>query len=302
MKLHYHSVKKLIIIAGITIFLPVITKEIEVKSANNFDQLVVRHNYALVMVYEFDREIKKDRDLKRKIEGLESMFEDLSDRYKYEEGGLAFLKVNKAKSDLNMISRDLEVKEIPAFFLFEDGELIKDNGKPVYVAGFINRDTLEEFIDNYVGSDLARSIKSKERKRARRRQEAEKESYYAPYYYADPYFYGFYPYAYGYPYGYPYYGVGFYYGSGKYYGGHGGRRYYGGHRGSPRKGMGRGPRGGRSAGRPGGMRSRMPRGGMRAGGPRGGMRSGGMRAGGMRGGSRGGMRGGGMRGGRGGRR
>jgi len=282
MKLHYHNIllRGLLIIVTIGITTATEAREIVVKSAKKFDQLVVRNNYAIVMVYQSDREIEKNQTLKRKLDRLESMFKHLSKKYKYEEGGLVFLKVNRAKSDLDMIARDLDVTQVPAFFLFEDGESVKDKGKPVLLIGFVTRDNLETFINAHLGQDLEETIEDKEKIRKKRRQEAEAESYYSPYYYPNYYSYGYYP---G--------GVGFFFGGGRrfhsgrgrrFHGG-GGRRFHGVRRGGSRGGFHRG-------GRPGGMRGvgRRP----------GGMRSGGMRGGGMR---RGGMRGG-MRGGRGGRR
>ncbi len=284
MKLHYHNIllRGLLVIASIGITSTIGAREIVVKSARKFDQLVVRNNYAIVMVYQSDREIEKNQTLKRKLDRLESMFKNLSERYKYEEGGIVFLKVNRAKSDLDMIARDLDVTQVPAFFLFEDGESVKDNGKPVSLVGFVTRDNLEIFINTHLGKDLEETIKDKEKIRERRREEAQAESYYDPYY--SDYYPGYYP-GYGY---YPYGGIGFYFGGGR------GRRFRGGRRG------GIGFRGGR------GRRIRMRRGGrgrrirMR-GGRRGGIGFRGGRRGGI--GFRGGRRGGiGMRGGRGGRR
>jgi len=295
MKLHYHNIllRGLLAIMAIGITTATGAREIAVKSAKKFDQLVVRNNYAIVMVYQSDREIEKNKTLKRKLDRLESMFKHLSEKYKYEEGGLVFLKVNRVKSDLDMIARDLDVTQVPAFFLFEDGESVKDNGKAVSLIGFITRDNLETFINTHLGQDLEETIEDKEKIRKKRRQEAEAESYYSPYYYPNYYPYGYYPYDY------PHGGIGFYFGGGRRFHSGRGRRFHSGRGRRFHGGGGRRFHGVRRGGSRGGFR----RGG-RSGGMRGvGRRSGGMRSGGMRGGGRGGMRSGGMRGGmRGGRR
>jgi len=260
MKCQYNNVllNGLFVVLSIGITCSTFTREIIVRSDQKFDQLVIRHNYAVVMFYQFDKKARKDPTLKRKMDRLASIFKSLSKNYKYEEGGLVFLKVNTVKNDLAMVSRDLGVTQVPAFLLFEDGESIKDNvGKPVSLVGFISRADLKMFIDTHLGEEIEESVKEKEKIRKKRQEEAQLQPYYYPYSY---------PYSY-YPYDYYPYGVGFYFGGGRRFH-RGGRRFHGGRH----------------------VRSRG--GGMR----RGGMRGGGRRAGGMRG-RRGGMRSGGMRGG-----
>ena len=272
MKCQYNNIllNGLFMVLSIGITYAIFAREITVRSDRKFDQLVIRHNYAVVMFYQSDKKVRKDPTFKRKMDRLENIFKSLSERYKYEEGDLVFLKVNIAKNDLAMVSRDLDVTQVPAFLLFEDGESIKGNiGKPVSLVGFISRDDLGMFIDAHLGEQIEEIVEEKEKIRKQRREEARLQSYSYPYSY---------PYSY-YPYGYYPYGVGFYFGGGRRFHG-GGRRFHGGRHAGSRGGGIR-----RSGMHRGGMRGRRA-GGMR----RGGMRGGGRRAGGMRGGMRGGGR------------
>lgn len=173
-------------------------RDISVSSERKFYNRVMRNRLAVVMFYREDDVMKQDPLLQQKIDNLENIFESLSKVGRYQEGDLVFLKANISRGDLDELSNEFGVKELPAFLLFRNGVAIRDMDTKkavmwVPALGEVTDRGLSAFIAQHLDKDIDRNI----RKRAKRLRSRR-------YYYGGPYFYG--------GWGYPYYGYGPYYG------------------------------------------------------------------------------------------
>ena len=214
-------------------------------SERTFDRLIVRNDLVVAMFYESSSELRKDRAERKRIQRFERMFKNLSNRSRYKETKVAFLRVNVAKKGMADVAQEYGIEEVPAFVLFDGGELIEvAAGKPTKLVGYVSRHQLQEFIEQNLKDEIDEVLKEKEERRRRRREEAVERSYYYGYGYS-PYYS---PYYYGYGFS-PYYG-GYGLGLGFSFGGRHHRRHGGHHRGGHRgRGRGRGHGRGRGRGR-----------------------------------------------------
>lgn len=214
-KINYVSLCAIVVL--VCTFIALFARVQSGSSERELDNKIIKNNFVVVMFYRKGKEEKSDKELRSKLERLDSTYDSLSAKTKYKDAGVAFVRMNIVKEELEEVARIYGVRELPAFIVFENGKQAVDNeGKPAILKGFATRADLTNFIETYIGEEIDAYLRDKEQERARRREEdAYYRATYAPYYYY-PYYYGYPYYGYGY---YPYYhrpgfGFGFHFGGG----------------------------------------------------------------------------------------
>jgi hypothetical protein len=215
-------------------------KDIEEKSKNN--------PYLVLFAYKKDLYNKKDRAFKQKIDRISKTIENLAKRKEYLMTGVRFAKAGADESFWTTLTQKTpENKDMHniCFFIFAHADLMQINNTTAYICGEQGSANLKEFIDEYLGDEIANTMKIMEeekRKQAAEDDETDSQSrtsihVYSPAYY-DPYYYNWgYPWhSYGPGWGYSYwggYGHRPHYNRGWHGGGHhrSGGRHGGGHRG-----------------------------------------------------------------------
>jgi len=179
----------------------------KVRSDNKFYDRIMKRQLAVAMFYKEDKETRKDKDLREKVNRLERMFSVIGKQGYYKEGGVSFVKANSKYDMIKELAESFSITTLPAFLLFKNGVHLKDKkGNPIILAGWPTFEQVEDFIRGHFEKDIEKNIRRRA-ERLRRLREAQRMSYL----YYRPYFYG----------GWPYWG----YGSGwGWYGGWGGRR------------------------------------------------------------------------------
>jgi hypothetical protein len=172
------------------------------------------YSYTVVVLYNENRETRKDCDYKRSLKSLFKTIAVMSQASLYQQGNLQFIKVNVDQDCLDELQSDYAVTNAPAFLLFKNGAVVKnpttDNRAVLY--GFASAGKLRTFIDKYLREDLQQVV---DLKIEDRRIRAQMLDYYWGAYWAGGWGYGGPCGAWGYPYGgYPCGGTSFYCGVG----------------------------------------------------------------------------------------
>lgn len=180
-----------------------IDQHVAVQNANEFDRLIKKYPYAVVLF--------SGNDAKGKL--FTRVLGDASNKRRYRDMNVVFILVDSSLKD---IMQEYKAHDLPVFMLFIDGALVRtDSNKTAVLRGDeIGFYDLKEFIDTFFvsssddTSDTEYVVERPERIVVSKPYY--KRTYYRPYYYGYPYWGGYYG---GYPYWYPYSGVGFgYYG------------------------------------------------------------------------------------------
>ena len=177
-------------------------KDIEEKSKNN--------PYLVLFAYKKDLYTKKDRAFKQKIDRISKSVENLAERKEYLMTGVRFAKASADESFwMTLTQKTPENKDLYniCFFIFAHGEIMHINNTAAYICGEQGSAKLKEFIDEYLGDEIANTMKMMEEEKRKRAAEADAEDddqsrtsinlYYPSYY--DPYYYNW---------GYPWYSYG----------------------------------------------------------------------------------------------
>jgi hypothetical protein len=175
-------------------------KDIEEKSKNN--------PYLVVFAYKKDFYNKKDREFKQKIDRISKTVENLAEKKEYLMTGVRFAKASADESfwaDLTQKTTENNSQSI-CFLIFEDGNILEKNNIAACIFGEQGTANLKEFIDEYLGDEIAQTMKTMEEEKRKRAEEDAKDdnqsrasiSVYYPSYY-DPYYYNW---------GYPWYSYG----------------------------------------------------------------------------------------------
>lgn len=177
------------------------TKVKKATSTRTFERYLGRAPHAVVMFYEKDRKaLRDDSKMRRKIDRLEDMFHGVSERYRYKEGDLVFIKVNITSEKMRTVAHDYGVNAFPTFMLFKYGSKLNAGQMMIGMAsGELSGRRLEKFIESNLKESIDKIIQDKEDERERRLEEAKIRSYYRPYWgwgfgWGGPYHYWHRPY------------------------------------------------------------------------------------------------------------
>lgn len=171
--------------AGILVYgLSLVTawaKEIPVKSDRRLQDLIIKNQYAVLMIYQEDQETKKDKNMREQLRQLREMFKAVSSDTFYKEADLAFLTANVASKELDYLPRRYQIKTLPAFVIFKNSKSAEvAAGQPLVLSGFVDRGQLQDFIDENLKAELEDVLKEKAEARKAELEEARIRSYYAP--------------------------------------------------------------------------------------------------------------------------
>lgn len=185
---------KKILIALLTVFmLPVIAKDIRVRSKDDFFAKLSSAPYTLAIFYDRDREIMKDKEIVRSIKDLEIQTKSLSQNPFYKGADLQFMRVDLDRKELESVAQQFNITTLPTYLLFVGRELV---GKPL--VGFAYRSQVQKFIDQNLLDNMNSYMKEKQQQRARDLERAKIRAYnnaylWGPYW--NPYWsYGYAPY------------------------------------------------------------------------------------------------------------
>jgi hypothetical protein len=157
----------------------------ESSSPRLFDRYLGRAPYAVVMFYEKDREALRDnKKLSHTVQVLSDMFDGVSDRSRYKDAGLVFLKVNVSREKLLEVAQSYDVTKFPTFMLFNFGKPVSD----AMLSGNIASKALESFIESYLKDHLDTIIENKEIIHERRLQDVRYNTPYWYWGYGSPYY------------------------------------------------------------------------------------------------------------------
>ncbi|RTL06578.1 hypothetical protein EKK58_04555 [Candidatus Dependentiae bacterium] len=179
-------------------------KDIEEKAQNN--------PYLVLFAYKKESyNNAKDRHLKQTIDRIENSLEKLANRKEYLMTGVRFAKTKADTSFWQHLMEKVgtdQTEETMCFIIFEEGIIIKKNNLPACLLGKHGLVDIKEFIENYLGDQIAQTMKNMNAEK-QKYQEKQEEDYaddrsstsinvYYPSYY-DPYYYHW---------GYPWYSYG----------------------------------------------------------------------------------------------
>ncbi|MBN1549565.1 hypothetical protein JW872_02790 [Candidatus Babeliales bacterium] len=214
-------VKIFIVFVGLIFSRAICADVLSVTNKRSLEAVLDKNELAVVLFYEQDREIRKDKATNDQIEAMEKSFESAARSEKY----VRFIRVNLAKDKLDDLRQEYRIGTTPIVMLFRRGLPYEEKGgqeeestfwgmkrgdvkSPVVLTGFRNRSEIVEFIrDSF--NEYIDEIKQQKREEAAERRA--RSAYYGPYLgvsWGTPYYW--YPYGY-----YGYYGrPGFYWGVG----------------------------------------------------------------------------------------
>jgi hypothetical protein len=160
------------------------------RSDKKFYDLLMKRSLGVALFYKTDKELKKDKAYKIKIDQLDNMFSVIGRQGYYQEGGVQFIKANTKYDTIDELAQSFAIKELPAFLLFKNGIALKDaQGNYIMLTGWVPYEQLESFIRTNFKDDIEKNIKHRAEELRRRR---ELERLYRPYVYwgwGDPWYY-----------------------------------------------------------------------------------------------------------------
>lgn len=185
----------------------------KVRTPDQFYRCLNQRSLAVVLFYKDHRRIKMPQELRAKFCSQMGTFDRMSRMRWYIEGDLALVAVNMAYDCLLSVADSYRVEKVPTYLLFKHGQVVRDAyGSIARLSGFVSRDVLESFIDQYMRRDLQSNNEQASEDRAIAAEEARlRYMYYAPYMYWG---WAGWPYCGCYPGGYCGYGCGGGYGWG----------------------------------------------------------------------------------------
>src|SRR5690349_14496010 len=92
-------------------------KETSVKSEDKLERVARRNELAVVVFYKEDRETRRDRELRRRMDTIRADFRALTRTLRYKSADLAFMSANITRNDLQAVAQELGLQEIPAVVL-----------------------------------------------------------------------------------------------------------------------------------------------------------------------------------------
>ena len=132
------------------------------RNERKFYSFFERSNLAIAMFYCVDKELRRDPNMRCRLEKMDRIFDRMSSLPRFKQGGLLFIAANTNNDDINQLAHTFGVKQLPSFVLFRDSEPI------AILAGFALQAKLVRFIDNYFSDDLASNIKDYRERRLER--------------------------------------------------------------------------------------------------------------------------------------
>ena len=164
------------------------------RSDKKFYDRLMKRPLGVAMFYKEDKELKKDKEYRIKIDQLENMFSVIGRQGYYKEGGVQFIKANTKYDTIDELAQSFSIEELPAFLLFKNGVALKDaQGNHIMLTGWVTYEQVENFIRTHLKDDIEKNIKRRAEQLRKRR---EIERLYRPYLYwrwgypgYDPYWY-----------------------------------------------------------------------------------------------------------------
>ncbi len=175
------KVNKIVAIVGVVLAFGIIgtlySRVDDVRSPRLFDHYLGRAPYSLVMFYEKNpKELQDDKSLRKSIRTLSETFDEVSDRSRYKQAGVEFVKVNVSREKLRNVAQSYGATKFPTCMLFNFGKPIPE----ATLSGSISGKNLEAFIESHVKKNLDIIIDQKELIHERRLEGARSN---APYWY-----------------------------------------------------------------------------------------------------------------------
>ena len=167
----------------------------KIHSEDQFYRVINKRSIAAVFFYRDNKEMRKNREIKNKINSSLANLERMSRLPWYDDGDCLFAAVNVVSGDLCNLAKSLGIKMLPCYILFYDSVPVRGpQGQPALLNGYVPRNMLENFIDRFAGGTLEDNVKERAEQRRIDREEARiRYQYYAPCFY----------------WGYPYWGCGY---------------------------------------------------------------------------------------------
>lgn len=178
----------------------------KISSIRSLDRSITRHKFAVVLLYEFSRQERKNGDVCYATQELQDAFKAVSNYDQYRRAQVMFMTVNAAHRNLYTVARDLNVNRLPAVVLYKNGTVLEDkNGFPVMLHGLFSYQQLKAFIDTHLKKEIHAYVQW--RAKETRRIVADYSSCgYGPYWYPAGWYYPYdYYWGWGYPYSRPWY-------------------------------------------------------------------------------------------------
>jgi predicted HTH domain antitoxin len=157
------NIKKIVVISLIVasiVNVQLFAKVRAMQSQRDFEREVAERGICVALFY--DVSDKKNKDVQR-------MFEDVSGKTSYDNADLAFIKINSARKEFNMLKQQYNIIAVPMIILFRNGQGVVDaQGNICILTGVVSREALELFIDKYCGAEIKKLNMAKDATRAQR--------------------------------------------------------------------------------------------------------------------------------------
>ena len=137
-------------------------RTLSARNERKFYNFFERSDLAIGMFYCVDKELRRNPNLRCRLEKMESIFDRMSSLPRFKQGGLLFIAANTKNDDIGRLASTFGVKQLPSFVLFRDSEPI------AILSGFATQSKLVRFIDNYFAADLKNNVKDYRERRLER--------------------------------------------------------------------------------------------------------------------------------------
>ena len=131
---------------------------------SEFYHILEQHPLAVVHFVKFDKGAARPEG----VDDFKEALRNLSRKKDYEYAGVAFIGVNIM--DMPQLERSFKISDDSTVFLFHRGRVVQDGGKDATIVGFVDEDTLEDFIEKHFSDSIDDAIQHF--KQARREQKA----------------------------------------------------------------------------------------------------------------------------------
>jgi hypothetical protein len=136
----------------------------EIKREKEFYCSVKRADFATVLLYDKN---SPDCAWQQKMMQVRQQFAQASASQFYKQAGMKFFAIDVSRNDLRNISRNYGINSFPAFLLFGQGAVVRNNNnQPVAKGGYLNAKGIKKFVDNELLADLEDVIREKNRREA----------------------------------------------------------------------------------------------------------------------------------------
>lgn len=137
------------------------------RNDRSFYDLITKYQFAVVLFYQENKEINKDRHMRQINNFMDGTFARLSRNGYYRDGDLAFIKVNVMRDDLENVQHEYQITTLPSILIFRNGVPFQDaQGKRLMIAGQASADQ----IDSLIAAHLKKELDANVQKRAEQRR------------------------------------------------------------------------------------------------------------------------------------